>query len=376
MLSILDRYLLRELAQTVAATVVVLMVIVAGTAFAGVLQQVARGSFPASVMFQVLGLRTLGQLTNMLPLASMVGVLMALGRMYRESEMHVLMSSGMGPDGLVRPTAILAVVLVLLTAVVALWLGPWAAATSNNLVAVANRSVIAAGLDAGRFTELPGKGGIVFTDTLSQDGTKLGRSFVSTQRPARGGPDHVKVVTGNSGELYQESNGSNRFIAFHTGWQYDIPLGADNWRRMQYERNDSALSTVTDSDDSVDPAESMTTLQVLRTDTPDARAELAWRVNAPALTLVMLMLALPMSRQSPREPRYGRLMLAMASFYLYYVLLALCRAQLDKGRWHHQTAMWLLHIVMLAFAGWLWWKQYTPRKPRARKPGNDKALPA
>jgi len=67
MLSILDRYFLRELAQTVAATVVVLMVIVAGTAFAAVLQQVAKGSFPASVMFQVLSLRTLGGLTNMLP---------------------------------------------------------------------------------------------------------------------------------------------------------------------------------------------------------------------------------------------------------------------------------------------------------------------
>lgn len=376
MLSILDRYLLRELAQTVAATVVVLMVIVAGTAFASVLQQVARGSFPASVMFQVLGLRTLEGLTNMLPLAGMIGVLMALGRMYRESEMHVLMSSGMGPNGLVRPTSILAVALVLITAVVALWLGPWAAATSNNLVAVANRSVIAAGLDAGRFTELPGKGGIIFTDTLSQDGTKLGRSFVATQRPAKGGPDHVKVVTGDNGNLYQESNGSNRFISFHTGWQYDIPLGADNWRRMQYERNDSALSSVTDNDDSDDPAESMTTLQLLRTETPDARAELAWRTNAPALTLVMLMLALPMSRQSPREPRYGRLMLAMATFYLYYVLLALGRAQLDKGRWHHQTAMWLLHILMMAFAGWLWWKQYSPRKPRADKPGNSKALSA
>ncbi|MBD8873413.1 LPS export ABC transporter permease LptF [Rhodanobacter sp. DHB23] len=376
MLSILDRYFLRELAQTVTATVVVLMVIVAGTAFAGVLQQVAKGSFPASVMFQVLGLRTLQQLTSMLPLACMIGVLMGLGRMYRESEMHVLMSSGMGPNGLLRPTAILAAVLVLLTSVVALWLGPWAAATSNNLVTVANRSVIAAGLDAGRFTELPGKGGIVFTDTLSQDGTRLGHSFVSTQRPTKGGPDHVKVVTSDSGELYQESNGSNRFIAFHTGWQYDIPLGADNWRRMQYERNDTALSSVTDNDDSSDLAESMPTLQLLHTETPDARAELAWRTNAPALTLVMLMLALPMSRQSPREPRYGRLMLAMATFYLYYVLLALGRAQLDKGRWHHQTAMWLLHIVMIAFAGWLWWKQYAPRKPGNGKPGGSKALPA
>lgn len=376
MLSILDRYLLRELAQTVGAAVVVLTVIVAGTAFAGVLQQVAKGSFPASVMFQVLGLRTLAQLTNMLPLASMIGLLMALGRMYRESEMHVLMSSGMGPVGLIRPTSILAVVLVLLSAVVALWVGPWATATSDNLVTVANRSVIAAGLDAGRFTELPGKGGIVFTDTLSQDGSKLGRSFVSTQRPTKGGPDHVKVVTGDSGELYQESNGSNRFIAFHTGWQYDIPLGADNWRRMQYVRNDSSLSSVTDDDDNDDLAASMTTLQLLHTDTPDARAELAWRTNVPALTLVMLMLALPLSRQSPREPRYGRLMLAMASFYFYYTLLALGRAQIDKGHWHHATAMWLLHVVMMSIAGWLWWKQYSPRKPGNGKPRNGKALPA
>jgi len=370
MLSILDRYFLRELAQTVAATVVVLMVIVAGTAFATVVQQVAKGSFPASVMFQVLGLRTLQGLTSMLPLAGMIGVLMALGRMYRESEMHVLMSSGMGPDGLLRPIAILAVMMVLATAAVSLWLGPWAVRTSDAMVAAANRSVIAAGLDAGRFTELPGKGGIIFVDTLSQDGTRLGRSFVSTQRSSKDGQVHIKLITASNGQLYQESNGANRFISFRDGWQYDIPLGTDNWRRMQYERNDTSLSSVT-SDDDEDPAESMTTLQLLHASNPDALAELAWRVNAPALTLVMLMLALPLSRQSPREARYGRLMLAMLSFYLYYLLLALGRAQIGKGHWHHQTGLWMLHLLMLALAGWLWWKQYAPRKPR-----NDKALPA
>ena len=149
MLSILDRYFLRELAQTVAATAVVLLVIVAGNAFAKVLQQVANGSFPPSVMFQVLGLQTLDGLTNLMPLASFIGVLMGLGRMYRESEMHVLASSGMGPRGLLRPVLILGVVLVSISAVVALWLGPWAVRTSDALVASANRSVIAAGLQAG-----------------------------------------------------------------------------------------------------------------------------------------------------------------------------------------------------------------------------------
>jgi lipopolysaccharide export system permease protein len=366
MLSILDRYFLRELAQTVAATVVVLLVIVAGSAFAKVLQQVANGSFPASVMFQVLGLQTIDGLSSMLPLASFIGVLMGLGRMYRESEIHVLASSGMGPAGLLRPVLILGVVLVTLTGVVSIWLGPWAVRTSNAMVAAANRSVIAAGLDAGRFVELPGRGGIIFVDSLSRDGSKLGRTFVATQRAGKDGQTHLKVVNATAGQLYQESNGGGRFIAFKGGWQYDIPLGTDNWRRMQYDRNDTALSDV-EADQDDNPTHAMPSLALLRADDAAARAEFAWRIHAPPFTLVLLLLALPLSRQSPREPRYGRLLLAVVTFYLYFVLLMLGRAQIGKGHWHNDAPMWALHLLVLALAGWMLWKQYSPRRlPRSR----------
>jgi len=361
MLSILDRYFLRELAQTVAATAVVLLVIVTGSAFARVLQQVANGSFPPSVMFQVLGLRTLDGLTNLMPLASFIGVLMGLGRMYRESEMHVLSSSGMGPRGLIRPVLVLAAVLVAITAVVSLWLGPWATRTSDALVSEANRSVIAAGLDAGRFTSLPGRGGIIFVDTLSRDGTKLGRTFVSGQSVGADGVAHLKVVSATDGELYQESDGNGRFIAFNKGWQYDIPLGEDNWRVMQYERNNTSLSDVK-ADDDEDPAHAKSSWVLFGSDSPDDRAELAWRTSAPPLTLVLLMLALPLSKQSPREPRYGRLLLAIVSFYFYYTLLALGRAQIGKGHWHNTLPLWLLHLLVLGLAGWMLWKQYAPRR--------------
>ncbi|HXD37766.1 MAG TPA: LPS export ABC transporter permease LptF [Rhodanobacter sp.] len=361
MLSILDRYFLRELAQTVAATVAVLLVIVAGSAFARVLQQVANGSFPASVMFQVLGLRTLDGLTNLMPLASFIGVLMGLGRMYRESEMHVLASSGMGPAGLLRPVAVLGAVLVAITMLVALWLGPWAVRTSDALVAAANRSVIAAGLDAGRFTSLPGQGGIIFVDSLSRDGTQLGRTFVAAQRTSKEGGVHLKVVSAASGQLYQESDGNGRFIAFKNGWQYDIPLGADNWRQMQYRQNDTSLSSV-QADDDEDPSHSKSSWALFQSDNPSDRAEFAWRTNAPPLTLVLLLLALPLSRQSPREPKYGRLLLAVLAFYFYYLLLALGRAQIGKDHWHNQAPLWGLHLVVLGLAGWMLWKQYAPRK--------------
>lgn len=368
MLSILDRYFLRELAQTVAATVVVLLVIVAGSAFAKVLQQVANGSFPASVMFQVLGLQTLDGLTNLMPLASFIGVLMGLGRMYRESEMHVLSSSGMGPAGLLRPVLLLGLVLVTLTSVVSLWLGPWAVRTSDAMIAAANRSVIAVGLDAGRFTNLPGNGGIIFVDSLSRNGTQLGRTFVATQRASKDGSQHIKLVSARSGSLYQASDGGGRFISFRNGWQYDIPLGADNWRKMAYERNDTALSAV-QTDDNEDPSHAKGSWALAQSNDPDDRAEFAWRANAPALTLVLLLLALPLSRQSPREPRYGRLMLAVLCFYLYYLLLALGRGQIAKGHWHNELPLWGLHLVVLGVASWMLWKQYSPRKVSGKSNG-------
>ena len=364
MLSILDRYFLRELGQTVLATAIVLLAIMSGTTFAQVLKQVANGSFPASVMFQVLGLNMIEGLPTLLPLSAFLGVLYGLGRMYRESEMHVLASSGMGASGLLRPMTLLAVTVAVLVAMVSLWLGPWAYRTSDALVSAANRSVIAAGLDAGRFTPLPGKGGIIFVDTLSRDGSVLGNTFIAAERIGKDGTREVKLITGKHGQMYQESSGTDRFLALYNGWQYEIPLGADNWRKMQYERNDTSLSNVQSDSTAEDPAASLDTLTLLSTNNADARAEFAWRTIAPAMSLVLLMLALPLSRQSPREPRFGRLLLAVLSFYVYYLLLALCRGQIAKGHWHHSGPMWIVSLLVFAFAAWMFRSQYVARKPR------------
>ena len=362
MLSILDRYFLRELAQAVLAVAVVLMVIVAGGTFTRVIQQVANGSFPASVMFPVLGLRLIDGLSALLPLACFLGVLQALGRMYRESEMHVLSSSGMGAAGVLRPAAIMAAVLVAIVGAVALWLGPWASRSSDAMVDAANRSVVAAGLSAGHFTELPGKGGIIFTDALSRDGSTLGKTFIAVERVGSDGVHRIKLVTGASGHLYQESDGSGRYLALYNGWQYELPLNTDNWRRMRYAGNDASIASVTDDDDSDDATHNLTTFALLSASNADARAELAWRIASPVTALVLMVLALPLSRQSPREPRFGRLLLAVLGYFLYSTLLALCRNQIAKGHWHHSTGMWALHGIVLVLAVWMLYRQYAPRR--------------
>lgn len=362
MLSILDRYFLRELAYGVLATAIVLLVIFAGGAFATVLQKVANGSIQPSVMFEVLGLQMVDLLSTLLPMSAFLGTLIALGRMYRESEMHVLASSGMGPRGMLRPVTLLAVSATIVVGLVSLWLGPLSARTADQVIAAANKSVIAAGLDAGRFTELPGKGGIIFVDTLSRDGTVLGKTFLATDRTDSDGKPQVRVVNAKNGRMYQESDGQNRFLALFDGWQFEIPLGADNWRRMKYERNDISLSNITDDDEDSDPAHEASTTDLFKSLTPDNLGELVSRFAAPVSTLVLMMMVLPMSRQAPRDARYGRLLIAVLAYFLYVVWQLIARAQIIKGHLHTSAPIWLLHAIVFGVAAWYFWRQNAPRR--------------
>lgn len=362
MLSILDRYFLRELAFGVIATAVVLLVIFSGGAFANVLQKVANGSIQPSVMFEVLGLQMVDLLSTLLPMSAFLGTLIALGRMYRESEMHVLASSGMGPRGMLRPVTLLAVIATVVVGVVSLWLGPLSSRTADLVIAAANKSVIAAGLDAGRFTELPGKGGIIFVDTLSRDGTVLGKTFLASDRTDSNGNPQVRVVSAKSGRMYQESDGQNRFLALYDGWQFEVPLAADTWRRMKYERNDASLSSIVDDDEDSDPAHESTLPQLLKAGTPDALGELVSRFAAPVSTLVLMMMVLPMSKQAPRDARYGRLLIAVLAYFLYVIWQLIARAQIIKGHLHTSAPVWILHAIVFGVAAWYFWKQNSPRR--------------
>ncbi|MGH8155931.1 MAG: LPS export ABC transporter permease LptF [Rhodanobacteraceae bacterium] len=363
-LSILDRYVLREFVFGSLAAVVVLLVIFTGSTFADVVNKVATGRLPGGVMFTVLGLNLVNTLQALLPMGMFLGMLLALGRMYRDSEMHVLSASGFGPKGLLKPAAIFGVGAGIVVGVVALWLGPLAARTSNAEVEQANRSVIAAGLEAGQFTSLAGRGGILFASTVSPNGTRLGKLFVESERTGKDGVVSLRVITADHGTLFQEGRENNRFVALYDGHQYEIPLGRDNWRVMKFREDDMALSPSTDDTNDTDPESLRTTASLIGDHNPDARAELQWRIALPFGPLVLAMLALPMARQAPRSSPVGRILIGVLAVFIIESLMTLGREFIAGGKVAAPVGMWWVLIPVFAGAAWAFARQYTVRRPR------------
>ncbi len=354
----LDRYLFREFAQSFAATLIVLLVVSLGGVLTDLLGRIAEGKVPAGLMFSQLGLRLLNFLPLILPLALMLGLMLAFARLYRDSEMPVLTSVGVGPRRLLRPLLMLVAPVVVIIGLLSLWLGPWADRTRVRMVEQANRSLVAAGFDAGKFTTLA-NGGVVYVGGLSTDGAHMSRVFVQRQRD-----DRLDVVTASSGELFFDGD-QDRYLRLGDGFRVEGPLGEGrDYRLMRFASNELALPASAESRDKDDP-ELQPTTALIGDPRPQAGAQLHARITPPLLALAFALLTLPLSRSSPRQARYGRVILGFLGYLVGVSLMFNGTQMLADGNLPAALGLWWLSLPLLAAAVWFYFRDGRLGRPKA-----------
>ncbi|MDH5824779.1 LPS export ABC transporter permease LptF [Luteimonas sp. RD2P54] len=354
----LDSYLFREFAQATFAVLVVLMVVSLGGVFADVLGDIARGRVPAGMMLSQLGLQVLNYLPLILPLGLLLGLLLGVGRLYRDSEMPVLTATGVGPVRLLRPVLLLLLPMVAFIGLCSLWLGPWARDYSQRMIEQGSRSMLVAGLEAGRFVELPGGRGVVYVGGMSNDGSQMARVFVYQQDEER-----MDVTTSATGRLTVEASG-DRFLTLDDGFRVEGPQreGLD-FRLMRFASNELHLPDAEGRRDEGDP-ELQPTLDLFGDDRREARAELHFRIAPPLLALAFGLLAVPLARSPPRQTRYGRTMLAFLGYFVGVNLMLLGQDWLAEGTIPIALGLWWLVLPLLALGAWMYFGDGRLGRPR------------
>lgn len=368
----LDRYLIREFVQSTFAVLTVVLIVLLGGAFADVLGDVARGKVPAGMLLAQLGLVFLKWLPMILPLAVMLGLMLAMGRLYRDAEMPVLVSVGVGPKRLLRPLAWLAVPVVLGVGLCSLWLGPWADRVSARMIEQASRNLLVAGMEPGRFTELPGGGGVIYVGGMSADNSEMQRVFVYRQKKER-----FDVTTSQTGTLSVQ-NERDRYLRLANGFEVEGPLAdGRDFRLMRYAANEIRLPEEIAPRRKADAVELQSTLALLGDRRPEASAQLHSRIAPPLLTLAFVLLAVPLSRSPPRQPRQGNLAVGFL-IYLFGVFLMMLGTQwLEDGKVPVMLGLWWMLVPLLMVAVWMYARDGAIRRPKgARTKRADPQVPA
>src|SRR5213082_2949360 len=104
----LGRYVLREVVTAWLLVTGVLLVILLVNQMVGVLERAAASQYPEGVVLELIGLGALQNLSILLPVGLLLGVVLAFGRLYHDSEMAAALACGAGPANIYLPVALLA----------------------------------------------------------------------------------------------------------------------------------------------------------------------------------------------------------------------------------------------------------------------------
>jgi len=349
---IIERYLLRELLTTLFGVGLVLLLIFISGQFVALLREAANEAMPGRAIAQLLLLKNLANLSLLLPLAMFFSIMLALGRLYKDSEMAALTACGVGPRRIVRVMWGAALVVAVAEAVLTLYIAPWAEARGEKAERILQANAEIRGIAPGRFQEIGDRRGVFYTQSLAADGRVMERVFV------QGAQDEEDlVVAAARAYQYTDAESGDRYLMFEDGYRYQGTPGQEGYTVMEFERHAVRLQERAPNLGGL-PSDSRPTSELVRSGARADLAELQWRISLPIMSLVLALIAVPLSRSSPRQGRYAKFFSGLLVYVVYNNLLSVARAAVERGSLAPALGLWWVHGLMLAFVGWLLVRQY------------------
>ncbi|MFP3873278.1 MAG: LPS export ABC transporter permease LptF [Thiohalophilus sp.] len=341
---IIARYLVKEIFLTFSAVALVLLLIALSAHLVGLFSDVASGVLQVDTVLHIFVVRTLSILVFILPLALYLAILLALSRLYRDSEMAAIAACGIGTGYIMRAVLGLALVVAVLQGLLSLQLGPWAEHQVQLLTAAAQSRGDIQGIAPGRFQEMREGSGVLYVEELDREQNRMRNVFVQQQR-TKGG----SIIRSQSGHQMLEEKTGDRFMVLERGYRYDGKPGQQNYTVIEFEKHGIRIQEKPPEVASR-KHKAIPTTELWQEDKRGYTAELQWRISSALMCLVLAVLAVPLSVTSHRQNRYGRLAIAIVLYMLLTNLLSVSRSWLFDDKISPYLGLWWVHGTVLLIA--------------------------
>lgn len=340
MFAIIDRYVLREVATTLAGVTVVLLAILVSYQLARILGIAADRGFPHDIVFALIGLTTLENLMVLVPISMLLAAMLALGRLYHESEMAAVRACGIGPERLYLPVYMLAVPVAIALAWLTFFVGPEARNGAEELRSRGLRDAQFGQLAPGVFRTYADGKAVFYAEESGADGRLI---HVFMQHIAG---DRVEVATAAWAEQRVLQGGRTQVVVLHDGERIEGVPGQPGFRRIRFAEHGIPV-VVPEAGAGRTIPERKPTRELLRSAALVDVAELQGRMSLPIMVIVLALIAVPLSALRPREGRYARVAVAILIYFLYANLVSAAQVWIEKGRIPPEIGTWWVHGIFV-----------------------------
>lgn len=326
-----------------------------------------------------------------LPMAALLGVMMALGRLSADSEIVVMRASGISLSQLIKPVLIFAALCTALCFYISLELRPWGHRQLSQTLFEIARTKSTAGLEEGMFNKI---GQIVlYADSVNHETGEVAHILIDDKRDktrrqitlAKHGTiisddvNHTIVISLFDGvvhEDYKGQHGATKFFENKLTLSSDEIYNPDAHKKtgklfrekgsVDLEAYIAELTEVLSKSDpkSKDPiGDYAMDYRGLNKELIQSKIERGRRISMPFAAFLLSLIAMPLGIQPPRMQRtWGvslSIALAMFVFVLYYAFMSIGVALAESGKLHPLIGLWVPNIVVALLTGYFLYKMGT-----------------
>lgn len=339
--SIIDRYLIREIALTLLAIVLALLAMVLSHRLADYLSRAASGLLARDSILLLIGLQAVYFLVVLIPLAFLLSIMLTLGRLYRDHEMTALAACGYGPLSVYRAVLLLAAPLALATVLLSFVVVPATMELRFEVLAKARQEAEVSLFAPGTFREVLDGRHVIYVGALDEH--ELRNVFIRTREP----DGEISITTGERGRQHLDEEGA-RHIVLDRGYRYRGAPGQGDYEILRFERATVRVEAAPPPQ-TWQHRETLPTRQLLGSSEPIHVAELQMRLNSPIQVLIIALWAPLLARARPRQGRYGRIIAAALIYAIYFNLVGVGESWLSHGAVTAALGLWWVHGLFLLF---------------------------
>ncbi|MCH9798515.1 MAG: LPS export ABC transporter permease LptF [Betaproteobacteria bacterium] len=349
-MKIFKKSLSHELIFTATALFVILIGIVVAQRAGFLVGKAAKGWIPNDALTTILGFNLIRFLPALLSLSIFLAVLLTLTRWYRDSEMVIWLTSGLGITKWIRPILNFAVPVITIITVLSFFVMPWAnqkvTEYENQLKARDESSSISPGV----FKESNNGERVYFVEGFDELGNVVKNVFIqSTQHQKTG------IIVASKGSRYTAEN-DDRFILLENGRRYQGKPNSAEMSSTEFERYALRLETK-EVAVPVAKTETISSMSLISSESPRGKAELQSRLAIPVSAFILVLLAIPLSFVDPRAGRSLNVMLAVFIFIIYNNMLNIFEAWITQSKIHPIIGLWPVHGLFALLAIYLFYRR-------------------
>lgn len=351
---ILDRYVGLEVIRPFLAIIGILGVVFFSYSAAVVLNDAVAGLLPAGAILHFVSIKWLIALEVLVPFALYLSVVVSLGRLHADSEMIALSAAGVGELRVLKVILLLSVVAAVVVAGLSLVVRPWAYQERYVLEAFVEANFEIENLEGRRFYVGPDSRFAAYVDSVEASQRRASKVFFQTKRGGK-----LRFVVAD--EMYQPRRLPTDpvTLVFLRGHIYQ--LEPDGTRDLSLSFNRLELHVAkSEPEDPSHKSKMRSTLDLRGSDDSKDLAEYQWRLSTPLMTVLLALLAVPISRSTPRQGRHGNEVVAMLAYAVFYNLMTMAKNLVQEGVVGVFPGLWwplalLAAFIFLALA-WPWRK--------------------